>query len=90
MYTTYDAYIENKCLLQNVVDQDAANCLRIVFEGIVYDIAFVSNIGGFGIFMRNTLGMYMSNSFDRHYNRFIGAAEAELNIIKEAYASFES
>lgn len=90
LYTTYDAYIENKCLLQNVVDQDAANCLRIVFEGIVYDIAFVSDIGGFGIFMRNNMGMFMSNSFERHYNRFISAAETELDIIKKAYASFEN
>ena len=90
LYTTYDAYIEDKCLLQNVVDQDAANCLRLVFEGITYDLAFITNIGGFGMLMRNDLGKYTKNTFERLHNRLIGTAEIELERIKAAYAELEN
>jgi hypothetical protein len=88
--TTYNAYIEEKCLLQNVIDQDAANCLRLVFEGVIYDIAFLSDIGGYGTMTRNELGKYTSNTFERLFNRKIGAAEQELQKIKDAYAALAS
>ena len=90
VYTTYDAFIEDKCLLQNVIDQDAANCLRLVFDGVTYDIAFITNIGGFGLLMRNDLGKYTTNSFERLHNRFIGAAEIQLEQVKAAYAELEN
>ena len=85
--TTYNKYIEDKCLLQNVVDQDAANCLRLVFEGITYDIAFISDIGGYGIMMRNELGSYSSNTFKRLFSSKLDAAKGVLEDIKTAYAA---
>ena len=85
--TTYNTYIEDKCLLQQVVDQDAANCLRLVFEGITYDIAFISDIGGYGIMMRNSLGSYSNNTFQRQFNSKLPAAQGVLDEIKEAYAA---
>ena len=85
--TTYNKYIEDKCLLQNVVDQDAANCLRLVFEGITYDIAFISDIGGYGIMMRNELGSYSSNTFKRLFSSKLDVAKGVLEDIKTAYAA---
>ena len=85
--TTYKAYIEDKCLLQDVVDEDAATCLRLVFDGIVYDVAFICNIGDLGLMMRNELGQYNTNKFTRLFNGKKTAAEKAIEEIRTSYES---
>ena len=85
--TTYKAYIEDKCLLQDVVDEDAARCLRLVFDGIVYDVAFICNIGDLGLMMRNDLGKYSTNTFKRLFDANSKAANIAINEIRDSYAS---
>lgn len=83
--TTYEAYIEEKCLLQDVVDQDSADCLRLVFDGIVYDVAFICNIGNLGLMMRNDMGKYRENVYARLYGQKSVVAENAIEAIRAAY-----
>ena len=85
--TTYNTYIETKCKLQDAFDEDAAKCLDLVFEGIVYDIAFVSDIGGLGSMMRGTLGGLSNNTFGRLFDRLKKIADKEMATIKETYST---
>ena len=87
--TTYEAYIEDKCLLQDVVDQDSADCLRLVFDGIVYDVAFICNIGDLGLMMRNDMGKYRENTFVRLYDRKAITAEGAIAEIMAAYEQLD-
>jgi hypothetical protein len=85
--TSYDAYIETKCKLQDVVDEDAAKCLDLIFEGIVYDIAFVSDIGGLGGMAASQLVYSATNNYARLYDRVKKIADKQMNNIREAYAA---
>ena len=85
--TTYYAYIETKCKLQDAFDEDAAKCLDIIFEGVVYDIAFTSNIGGLGSLVKDTLVAQKTNTYARLYDRISKIAEKEIAKIKETYSA---
>ena len=85
--TSYEAYIETKCKLQEVYDQDGAKCLDIIFEGVVYDIAHICDIGGLGTVIEDDLLLQGSNIYARLYSKYERKANNELKSIREAYAS---
>ena len=85
--TSYEAYIETKCKLQEVYDQDGAKCLDIIFEGVVYDIAHICDIGGLGTVIENDLLLQGSNIYARLYSKYERKANNELKTIREAYAA---
>ena len=84
--TSYYAYIETRCKLQDAYDEDMAKCLGIIFDGVVYDIAFVNDIGGLGEVVRTSLvqagGM---NIYASQYKRKEKMANNELSKVKEKY-----
>ena len=84
--TSYNAYIETKCKLQDAYDEDSAKCLDIIFDGVVYDIGFVSDIGGLGAMLRG-LGDMKTNTYARLYDRLKKIAEKEIIKIRETYAA---
>ena len=83
--TTYYSYIETKCKLQDAYDEDAAKCLDIIFNGIVYDIAFTSNIGGLGKLVWNMVHL-PSNNYPKVLDRVKKIVDKELKDIKQTYA----
>ena len=83
--TTYYAYIETKCKLQDAFDEDAAKCLDLIFDGVVYDIAFTSNIGGLGNLMSSVLVEQKTNTYARLFGRIEKIVEKELTTIRETY-----
>jgi cytochrome b involved in lipid metabolism len=87
--TSYITYIEEKSKLQNATDADCAKCMQIIFDGVVYDIGFISDIGGLGSLVRNTLGSNTTNNYSRLFSRTQKIAENELKKIREAYAAME-
>jgi hypothetical protein len=87
--TSYRAFIEVNCKLQKAYDEDSAKCLELIYDGVVYDIAFVSNIGNIGnIFWRNVAGS-TTNNYQRIYQRNEGAVEMAINNIRKAYAELD-
>ena len=87
--TTYYTYIEEKSKLQNAYDEDVATCMGLIFDGVVYDIVFISNIGQLGGLARDTLGANKVNNYSRLMSRFEGSANAYLEKIKDAYKAMD-
>ena len=87
--TTYDAYIDKKCKLQDAPDADAAKCLDIIFEGIVYDLGFINDLGGLGNLLKSSMATATSNNYVRLLQRVQFAAETQINKIKEKYPSID-
>ena len=88
--TTYSAYIEERCKLQDSEDLDMAKCLGIIFDGVVWDVAFIDDLGGLGQVMRRELVQSGSNTFSRLYNKKYKRARNLLNEIKEDYEKHEA
>ncbi len=85
--TSYNAYIETKSKLQDAYDEDCAKCLDIIFNGIVYDIAFVSNVGDLGSLMQNTMGGLKTNTYARLYKSLSKIAGKQFDSIRESYSA---
>ena len=88
--TSYRVYIEEKSKLHNAADADVAKCMQMIFDGVVYDIGFISDLGGVGTMARNTLGENKSNNYSRLFSRTEKIANNELKKIRETYATLES
>ena len=88
--TSYYAYIETKCKLQDAYDQDVAKCLEIIFKNVVYDIAHFNDIGGLGKIVHSDLVQQPTNVYARLYSKYERKAHNEIADIKEKYASFAS
>jgi ABC-type glycerol-3-phosphate transport system substrate-binding protein len=87
--TTYKAFIETKCKLQEVEDEDAAKCLDIIFNGMVYDLGFVNNIGGLSTLLTTTMGGASSNNYARLIGRYSTNAEYMLEKLKSDFAKID-
>jgi hypothetical protein len=83
--TTYVAVIETTCKLQKVQDDDAARCLSLIYDGIAYDIGFVSNIGGLGKMLWTSIASANSNLYNRVYSRIEAAANIAIDKVREDY-----
>ena len=83
--TSYVAYIEQKCKLQDAYDEKMAECLSIIFDSVVYDVAYVADIGGMRQLMSDlvTAGM---NIYSSQFARKEKKAAAEMKDIKTTYA----
>jgi len=87
--TTYKAFVETKCKLQDVPDADAAKCLDIIFNGIVYDIGFINDLGGLGTLLRSSLATADGNNYVRFFSRVEKSANIQIEKIREAYAKID-
>ena len=88
--TSYRVFIEEKSMLQNASDEDCAACMRILFDGVVYDIGFVSDIGGLGQLAKKSMGVSTFNNYARLFGRIEGSAEQMLQRVRDAYAAMDS
>ena len=84
--TSYVAYIEQKCKLQDAYDQDVAKCLEIIFDSVVYDVAFIADIGGMRQLMSDLVASG-SNIYASQFKRKEKKAAAEMKEIKNKYQS---
>jgi hypothetical protein len=83
--TSYEAYIVTKSQLQDAYDEDCAKCLEIIFNGVVYDIAFLCNVGGLCELVSNTLGSLRTNSYTRLYSKLEKMANKSIEKVKVDY-----
>ena len=86
--TSYNAYIETKCKLQEVYDEDGAKCLDIIFNGVVYDVAQIAGFGGLQDVM-NTMARGGANNYTSQYKRIEKKANNEITKLKEAYLKMD-
>ena len=87
--TSYTEYIETKCKLQIAYDEDMSKCFRIIFDSIVYDIAFIDGYGGLDKVIKTDIIMSNSNVYGRLFTKYERKARNEMNKTKEAYAALE-
>jgi len=87
--TSYKAFIEVNCKLQKAQDEDAAKCLQIIYEGVVYDIAFVSDIGGLGSMLWRQVAGSTTNNYSRLFKRSERIVNAEIEKVRAAYAALK-
>ena len=85
--TTYRAFIEVTCKLQKVQDEDAARCLEIIYDGVVYDLAFVCDLGGAGQLVWNTLAKSSQNNWSRLFSSNREKIDKAITEIRDAYAA---
>ena len=83
--TSYYTYIEQRCKLQDAYDEDMAKCLGIIFDGVVYDIAFISNFGGLGTVISSNLVRGGANNYASQFKKYEKKANNELTKIKEKF-----
>ena len=87
--TSYKAYIETKCKLQDVYDEDGAKCLDIIFENVVYDILQITDAGGIGHVVNFDMSKEQSNTYARRFSSVEKRANNELKKIKEAFEKYD-
>ena len=85
--TSYKEYVETKCKLQIAFDEDMAKCLNIVFDNIVYDIAYLDDYGELKTKVVDMLITESSNMYSRLFAKFEKRAKNEMKTTKEAYAA---
>ena len=85
--TTYPAYFQQKCKLQGSVDQRAADTLDLIFENVVFDVAYIYDFGK----LRNYLVLELPKhgAYQRYntvYGQRLPTAEDKIAEITAAYA----
>ena len=88
--TSYNAYIEVKCKLQDSYDEETARCLDIIFDGVVYDVAQITELGSITEIIYNTIPRGGANNYASQYKKFEKKANNEIAKIKEAYLNFSN
>ena len=83
--TTYSAYIDERCKLQDAEDLDMAECLGIIFDNVAWDVVFIDDLGGLGGIMRGDLLKTGTNTYKRMYDQKKKRATNKLKDIKEDY-----
>ena len=85
--TTYTEYIETKCKLQVAYDEDMSKCFRIIFDSIVYDIAFIDGYGGLDKVIATDIIQSGTNIYGRQYSKYERKANNQMKKTKDAYAA---
>ena len=83
--TSYYTYIEQRCKLQDAYDEDMAKCLGLIFDGIVYDVALISDFGGLGTIIRGELVRAGVNNYASQFKKIERKANNELTTLREKY-----
>ena len=83
--TTYTAFIEETCKLQKIQDEDTAKCLDLIYEGVVFDVVFVSNIGGLATVLINNVTQADTNTWSRQFGMKETAVQTAIDDIKTKY-----
>ena len=84
--TSYNAYIEERCKKQDAEDLDMAKCLETIFDGVVWDVAFIDDIGGLGTIMRGDLLKNGSNNFASQFKSKERKAKTTIKKIETEYS----
>jgi len=88
--TTYYTFIEEKCKLEDSVDQQCADMLEIIFDSIHYDLAALNDYGGCYKCINSTIPSLPNIAkYAIMYPPLAELAKADLQKIIEAYESFE-
>jgi hypothetical protein len=87
--TTYTAFVETKCKLQDAIDDDAAKCLDLIFNGMVYDLGFVNNIAGLGKVVTSSLAGASTNNYPRLLQRLESTIPVMLDKIKTDFQKLD-
>jgi hypothetical protein len=66
--TSYPAFIESKCMIQDSYDELTARMLSLSFDSITYDVVTLLNPGGIFEIVTSQIPTFRTNIFIRLYN----------------------
>ena len=87
--TTYTAYIETKCKLQDSFDQRMSDMFTLIFKNPVYDLAIVADFGNLKRAMMEEVPAGKNASrYATFYSKRADAAQEEIDELLENIATF--
>ena len=87
--TSLQAYYEISCKVKHVYDEQSAEMLDLVFDGIVYDYGFFYDLGGLRNIIRSDVPTKGPEEFSSLYASKESRAEEKLSELIEEYAAIE-
>lgn len=87
--TTLPAYYETKCKLSLSYDQRCSDMLDLIFDGITYDVVYISNLGNLKSDVYGAIASYNASAWTRLYNKKAEAAQIALDEIITAYQEMQ-
>ena len=78
------AYYDNALHTRYIRDEESGEMLDIIFATRVYDLGFISNVGGLGKLMENMFSKKKTN-FASEYESMSSAAETALEKLTESF-----
>ncbi len=87
--TSLYAYYETTCKTKYTYDPDSAEMLDTIFDGIIYDIGFVMNVGGLRDVIANQLPKSKTNNFSSLYASKEASAQTALDKMLEKVAELD-
>ena len=88
-YTSLPAYIETSCKTKYMYDEDSAEMLDLTFDGIIYDLGMLYNVGGLYTLIATTIPQARQNTFSSGYAAAESKAQSELDKIIAAYLEIQ-
>jgi hypothetical protein len=85
--TTYPAYVDSKCKIQDSYDELSANVLSLCFDSTTYDVVACLDPGGIFAIVCDQVPSFRMNVFVRLYNSKGDKPETEL---EEYITNFEA
>ena len=87
--TSYYAFIEQKCKLDESFDQRCADMLDLVFQNVNYDIVAMGDYGGLNKLICTLIPTLPTMSFATLYPTYAGLAKTKIEEIKTAYENLD-
>ncbi len=84
-YTSLPAYLETACKTKYMYDEDSAEMLDLTFDGIIYDLGMLYNVGGLYTILAEQIPVSRTNNFSSLYAAAESRAQGELEKIVAAY-----
>ncbi len=88
--TTYTAYIDSKCKVQDSYDELTAKMLDMCFDNITFDIIACLDPGGIYTIISDQVPSFRTNIFVRLYNSKGDKPETELADIMDTFESLDA
>ena len=82
--TTYTAFIDTKCKVQDVYDELSAEMLDLTLQNVAYDIVAITDSGMWGI-IANNVPEFSTNIYKRLWDAKSGNAQNNIDTLVAMY-----
>ena len=86
--TTYTAFIDTKCKVQDVYDELSAEMLDLTLQNVAYDIVAITDSGMWGL-IANNVPEFSTNIYKRLWDAKSSNAQTKIDSLIEMYQAFD-